>query len=190
MNNSILLLDNFDSFTYNLYHLLYSVSGVKPVVLRNDLPDPRVALQYSKIVLSPGPGLPRESGNLMEVIHQCWGKAKILGVCLGHQALALNTGGKLNQLDHVYHGVSRKGIITSRSALFEGIENHFDAGSYHSWTVDKSSLNDQWKIIAEDQAGEILAMEHHSLPITGIQFHPESVLTPLGAKMIENWLKH
>jgi anthranilate synthase component 2 len=190
MNNSILLLDNFDSFTYNLYHLLYTVSGVKPVVLRNDLPDPRVALKYSTIVLSPGPGLPEEAGNLMEVIHQCWGKTKILGVCLGHQALAIHSGGKLNQLDHVYHGVSRQGLITERSTLFEGIDKHFEAGSYHSWTVDKANLNDQWKIIAEDQAGEILAMEHQSLPVTGIQFHPESVLTPQGNKMIENWLKH
>lgn len=190
MNHSILLLDNFDSFTYNLYHLLYSVSGVKPVVLRNDLPNPKVALQYSTIVLSPGPGLPEEAGNLMEVIHQCWGKTKILGVCLGHQALALYSGSKLKQLDRVYHGVSRQGTITENSKLFEGFDKHFDAGSYHSWTVDKSSLSDQWRIIAEDQAGEILAIDHQSLPITGIQFHPESVLTPRGNKLIENWLKH
>ena len=190
MNKPILLLDNFDSFTYNLYHLLYSVSGVKPVVLRNDLPDPEVVLQYSTIVLSPGPGLPNEAGKLMEVIQHSWGKIKILGVCLGHQALALHSGGKLNQLNHVYHGVSRKGFISGNSSLFQGIDNQFDAGSYHSWTIDKSSLNDQWKITAVDQSEEILAIEHQSLPITGIQFHPESVLTPLGRLMIENWLKH
>lgn len=190
MNNPILLLDNFDSFTYNLYHLLYSVSGIKPVVIRNDLSDPKVVLEYSTIVLSPGPGLPEESGKLMEVIHQSWGKTKILGVCLGHQALAIHSGGKLKQLSQVYHGISRKGLISGDSSLFQGIDKQFDAGSYHSWTVDKNTLDHQWKIIAEDQFGEILAMEHQSLPIIGIQFHPESVLTPHGSKIIENWLKY
>lgn len=190
MHKPILLLDNFDSFTYNLYHLLYSVSGIKPVVLRNDLLDPKVVLEFSAIVLSPGPGLPEESGKLMEVIQNCWGKSKILGVCLGHQALAIHSGGKLKQLSHVYHGVSRQGFIIDKSLFFQGIETEFDAGSYHSWTVDKHTLDHQWRIIAEDQFGEILAMEHQSLPITGIQFHPESVLTPQGTRMIENWLKH
>jgi anthranilate synthase component 2 len=190
MNQPILLLDNFDSFTYNLYHLLYSVSGVKPVVMRNDLPNPQVVLQYSTVVLSPGPGLPDEAGKLMEVIDLCWGKSKILGVCLGHQALALHSGSRLKQLTNVYHGISRKGKILDHKTIFEKFGNEFDAGSYHSWTVDGASLTEDWNILSTDEHNAILAIQHRRLPITGIQFHPESVLTPQGEQIINNWLKH
>jgi anthranilate synthase component 2 len=190
MKQPILLLDNFDSFTYNLYHLLYTVSGTKPVVMRNDLPDPQVVLEFDRVVLSPGPGLPQEAGKLMDVIDLCWGKAKILGVCLGHQALALHSGAKLMQLESVHHGVSRKGIVLNSDSIFHGLENSFDAGSYHSWTVQRDTLGKSWKLLSVDAQGEILAIEHKNLPITGIQFHPESVLTPQGGLIIENWLKH
>jgi anthranilate synthase component 2 len=190
MNQPILLLDNFDSFTYNLYHLLYTVSGVKPVVMRNDLPDPKVALEFETVVLSPGPGLPQEAGKLMEVIDLCWGKTKLLGVCLGHQAIAMHSGASLEQLKYVHHGISRKGKVLNSDSIFHSIENSFDAGSYHSWTVQKDSLNDSWNILSVDTHGEILAIENKNLPITGIQFHPESVLTPQGGLIIENWLKH
>jgi anthranilate synthase component 2 len=190
MNQPILLLDNFDSFTYNLYHLLYSVSGTKPVVMRNDLPNAKVALEFETVVLSPGPGLPQEAGKLMEVVDLCWGKTKILGVCLGHQAIALHSGAQLTQLESVHHGVSRKGKVLNSDSIFKGIDDSFDAGSYHSWTVQKDSLNDSWTILSVDDQGEILAIKHKNLPITGIQFHPESVLTPQGSLIIENCLKH
>ncbi len=190
MNQPILLLDNFDSFTYNLYHLLYTVSGVKPVVMRNDLPDTKVALKFETVVLSPGPGLPQEAGKLMEVIDLCWGKTKILGVCLGHQAIALHSGASLAQLENVHHGISRKGKVLNSDSIFHSIDKNFDAGSYHSWTVQKDSLSNFWNILSIDSDGEILAIEHKDLPVTGIQFHPESVLTPQGELIIENWLKH
>lgn len=187
--SSILLLDNYDSFTYNLYHYLYSASGVKPVVMRNDLKDPQVVLEFSRVVLSPGPGLPSEANALMQVIEAAWGKLPILGVCLGHQAIAEFTGATLKQLDQVYHGVSRATKILQHNTLFKGFDAMLDAGSYHSWTVNRGSLPEQWSILAEDLHGELMAIEHKLFQIHGIQFHPESVLTPKGYQIIENWLQ-
>jgi anthranilate synthase component 2 len=190
MSQSLLLLDNYDSFTYNLFHLLYTLTGKKPVVMRNTLDDPSVVHQFDGIVLSPGPGLPSEAGRLNEVIAACFEKKPVLGVCLGHQALAEYTGATLVSLPQVYHGVARKGTVVSPCAMYEGMDAEFDAGSYHSWTVQHSNLPDTWQCTAVDAQDEVLSIAHRHLPVWGLQYHPESILTPLGAHIVGNWLKH
>lgn len=185
---SILLLDNYDSFTYNLYHQLYTLSGRKPVVLRNTLPEASVVLSFDRLVISPGPGLPEEAGRLMEVIDLAWGRMPILGVCLGHQALSLHSGGRLSQLDRVYHGISRKAVILEHKPMYEGLSGDFQAGSYHSWTVDPAFPGEGWVITAEDEQGQILSMRQQNLPIWGVQYHPESVLSNAGDVVVKAWL--
>lgn len=189
MGQRILLIDNYDSFTYNLYHALHTLNGCAPEVKRNDVLEMELLCNYDAIVLSPGPGLPHEAGMLMQAIEKCWDSMKILGVCLGHQALALHSGAKLKQLAEPYHGVARSGTILNHSTIYRNISSPFEAGSYHSWTVDTNGLPDSWQINAVDASGEILSMQHVKKPITGIQYHPESVLTPMGYAVIENWLR-
>jgi anthranilate synthase component 2 len=188
MNQRILLIDNYDSFTYNLFHALYTLNGLAPEVKRNDDLKLDQLMDYDAIVLSPGPGLPHEAGMLMQAIETCWNRSKILGVCLGHQALALHSGAKLKQLPEPYHGVSREGFISGHSDIYRNIQSPFAAGSYHSWTIDSPTLPACWNVNAVDSMGEILSMQHKSKPITGMQYHPESVLTPAGYALIENWL--
>ena len=188
MSQRILLIDNYDSFTYNLFHALHTLSGRVPEVKRNDELELDLLRGYDAIVLSPGPGLPHQAGMLMQAIETCWDTSKILGVCLGHQALAVHSGAKLKQLSEPYHGVSREGFISDYSDIYRNIQSPFEAGSYHSWTVNTHTLPDCWKVNAIDNSGEILSMQHKNKPITGIQYHPESVLTPMGYAIIENWL--
>lgn len=187
MNQRILLIDNYDSFTYNLFHALYTLNGCAPEVRRNDALELNLLQFYDAIVLSPGPGLPHEAGLLLDAIERCWNRSKILGVCLGHQALALYSGAKLMQLKEPYHGVSRKGFIKDKGGIYHTIESPFEAGSYHSWTIDKRTLPACWNVNAIDNSGEILSMQHKNKPITGIQYHPESVLTPAGLAVLRNW---
>jgi anthranilate synthase component 2 len=189
MKQRILLIDNYDSFTYNLFHALYTLNEAAPEVIRNDNLLLSALKNYDAVVLSPGPGLPHEAGKLMQAIETCWDKSKILGVCLGHQALALHSGAKLKQLPQPYHGVTREGFISGQSDIYRNIQSPFEAGSYHSWTIDSPTLPACWNVNAVDSMGEILSMQHKSKPITGIQFHPESVLTPMGYALIENWLE-
>ena len=185
----ILVFDNYDSFTYNLVHLVEKITDEKPDVFRND----KIALEdinnYDKIILSPGPGIPVEAGLLLPLIKMYAANKPILGVCLGHQAIGQAFGAKLINLDTVYHGVATKIIQTEKkSILFKGLENEFEAGRYHSWIVDESTLSDEFEITAFDENNYIMAMQHKKYDLQSVQFHPESILTPDGEVMMRNWL--
>lgn len=184
----LLVLDNYDSFTYNLVHYVEHLLNKEVVVVKNDEIDPEAVLHFDKIICSPGPGLPSEAGLLMTVLKKYATTKSILGVCLGHQAIVENFGGSIINLPEVYHGISMDCHITQSSKLFKGIPSVFKAGRYHSWTAQRHDFPEELKIIAEDDAGHIMALEHRYLNVCGVQFHPESVLTPFGKKILENWL--
>lgn len=181
------IIDNYDSFTYNLSHLVKE-AGAEVTVLRNDqfkLADLQV---FDKIILSPGPGIPSEAGLLIEVIREYAGKKPILGVCLGEQAIGEVFGGKLINLSEVFHGVQTPITITGKDSLFERLPETVNVGRYHSWVVASEGLPDCLEITAISKEGYIMALRHKTYDVHGIQFHPESVLTPDGKKMIENFL--
>jgi anthranilate synthase/aminodeoxychorismate synthase-like glutamine amidotransferase len=184
----LLLLDNYDSFTYNLYQYLLQVSGSEVVVYRNDAISVEDACRFDRIVLSPGPGLPSEAGILVPLIRAAAGKIPLLGVCLGHQAIAEAYGGKLRQLDRVLHGVVRSVKCSdSMEPLFKGIESPFDTGRYHSWVPDEQTFPADLKVIAHDENGAIMALRHQQHSVYGVQFHPESIMTPCGIQLLRNW---
>ena len=183
----IVIIANYDSFTYNLSHLVKEL-GAEVTVVRNDqfeLPDLE---QYSKIILSPGPGIPSEAGLLLDVIRTYAGKKPILGVCLGHQAIGEVFGAKLENLSDVFHGVATPCHIIADDPIFSGLERDITIGRYHSWVVSRESLPDCLEITAVSDEGQIMALRHRELNVRGIQFHPESVLTPDGRKMLQNWM--
>jgi anthranilate synthase component 2 len=184
----ILVLDNYDSFTYNLVHYLEKVSDHEVEVHRND----RISLEevnvYDKIVISPGPGLPADAGILLPLLKAYSASKDILGVCLGHQAIAEAFGGALVNLDEVYHGVSTRVKVIAEDILFKDIPGEFFIGRYHSWAVDASSLPSSLEVTAVDENGVIMAMRHRTLNVRGVQFHPESVLTEYGEQLISNWV--
>ena len=182
----IVIIDNYDSFTYNLSHLVKEL-GAEVTVLRNDQFKLEELEPYNKIVLSPGPGIPSEAGLLLDVIRTYAGKKPILGVCLGHQAIGEVFGGKLENLSEVFHGVATPCHIVADDPIFSGLERTITIGRYHSWVVSKEDFPDCLEITAEID-GQIMALRHKTLNVRGIQFHPESVLTPDGRKMIQNWL--
>lgn len=190
----ILVFDNYDSFTYNLVHLVEKITHVKVEVHRNDQIPLEKVKEYDKIILSPGPGIPEEAGLLLPLIKEYAASKSILGVCLGHQAIGQAFGGTLVNLSSVYHGVATK-IETGgtkyeiRSRLFEGLPDEIEVGRYHSWVVSKEGFPADLEITAEDENGMIMALQHKTFDVQGVQFHPESVLTPLGEQMITNWLK-
>ena len=185
----ILVIDNYDSFTYNLVHAIKKISGLQVDVFRNDQIKLEDIDQYDKIVLSPGPGLPREAGLLLDIIKTYAPGKSILGVCLGHQAIGEAFGGKLHNMNRVIHGMATRVRVTpAGSALFEGLPESFDAGRYHSWIVQEDTLPDCLEVTSYDDEGRIMSMKHKTYNLEGVQFHPESVLTPLGEKIIENWL--
>ncbi len=185
----ILVFDNYDSFTYNLVHLVEKISGEKPDVFRNDQISLDHVEKYDRIILSPGPGVPHEAGLLIPLIKRFAASKPILGVCLGHQAIGVSFGAKLINLDIVYHGVATKMIRSQNEALlFNGLGNEFNAGRYHSWIIDKDTLPDEFEITATDENDFIMAMQHKNYDLQSVQFHPESVLTPKGEIMLRNWL--
>lgn len=185
----ILILDNYDSFTYNLVHTIEKISPEKVDVFRNDEISLEDIAKYDKIVLSPGPGIPDEAGILKQLIKEYSATKSIFGVCLGMQAIAEVFGGKLINLEKVYHGVSTPmKIIKNDECIFAGINSNFEAGRYHSWVVSKENFPDCLTVTCEDLNGQIMALSHNSLDVKGVQFHPESVMTPLGEKIIYNWL--
>ena len=181
-----MIIDNYDSFTYNLSHLIKEL-GAEVTVLRNDQFKLEELEQFNKIVLSPGPGIPSEAGLLLDVIKTYAGKKPILGVCLGHQAIGEAFGGKLINLSEVFHGVATPCHIIAEDPIFSGLEQTITIGRYHSWVVSKEAFPDCLEITAEID-GQIMALRHKTLNIRGIQFHPESVLTPDGKKMLQNWM--
>ncbi|HEY6977544.1 MAG TPA: aminodeoxychorismate/anthranilate synthase component II [Chitinophagaceae bacterium] len=206
-NLRILVFDNYDSFTYNLVHLVEKILHYKVDVYRNDQIPLEKVKEYDKIILSPGPGIPVEAGLLLPLIKEYAGSKSILGVCLGHQAIGEAFGGKLINLSTVYHGVatpvrvvssglsvadnSFNSLRTTHHAsknLFEGLPGEFEAGRYHSWIVSRENFPVELKITAEDDNGYIMGLQHKTYDVQGVQFHPESVLTPMGEKIMRNWL--
>ena len=183
----IVIIDNYDSFTYNLSHLVKEL-GAEVTVVRNDQFELADLEPYSKIILSPGPGIPSEAGLLLDVIKTYAGKKPILGVCLGHQAIGESFGGKLENLSDVFHGVATPCRIIADDPIFSGIERTITIGRYHSWVVSNEGLPDCLEVTAISDEGQIMALRHRELNVRGIQFHPESVLTPDGRKMLQNWL--
>ena len=183
----IVIIDNYDSFTYNLSHLVKEL-GAEVTVLRNDQFALADLEPYSKIILSPGPGIPSEAGLLLDVIRTYAGKKPILGVCLGHQAIGEAFGAKLENLSDVFHGVATPCHVMADEPLFSGIQRDFTIGRYHSWVVSRENLPDCLEVTAESDEHQIMALRHKTLNVRGIQFHPESVLTPDGRKMLQNWL--
>lgn len=183
----IVIIDNYDSFTYNLSHLVKEL-GAEVTVYRNDQFELGDLEPFSKIILSPGPGIPSEAGLLLDVIRTYAGKKPILGVCLGHQAIGEAFGGRLENLSDVFHGVATPCHIVNEDPIFSGISKDFTVGRYHSWVVSKDGFPECLEITAESDEGQIMALLHKTMNIRGIQFHPESVLTPDGKKMLQNWL--
>jgi anthranilate synthase component 2 len=201
----ILVFDNYDSFTYNLVHLVEKIMHQKTEVYRNDqIPLEKVA-EYDKIILSPGPGIPDEAGLLLPLIKEYAATKSILGVCLGHQAIGQAFGGKLVNLSTVYHGVATPVKIVNRessigngkgsrlpapdSRLFQGLPEIIEVGRYHSWVVSDEGFPADLEITARDDNNYIMALQHKKYDIQGVQFHPESVLTPKGEQILQNWLK-
>jgi len=189
----ILIFDNYDSFTYNLVHMVERITNEKTDVYRNDKISLESISEYDKIILSPGPGLPCESGLLLPLIKKFAPSKSILGVCLGQQAIAEVFGGKLINLKNVYHGVATKVMVDEhrtkmQNDVFKDLPSELDAGRYHSWVVDNEDFPDDLEITARDENGLIMGLRHKAFDVQGVQFHPESVLTPDGEKMIRNWL--
>ena len=185
----ILLFDNYDSFTYNLVHAIKSLGYENVDVYRNDKIELSQIDQYDKIILSPGPGLPSEAGIMMEVIKEYASKKSILGVCLGHQAIAETFGAKLENIPTVFHGVQTSIKIVQEDYLFLGLPKEILAGRYHSWIVSNNDFPDKLEVTAIDEAGDIMALKHKKLDLHGVQFHPESILTPDGVQIIQNFLQ-
>lgn len=183
----IVIIDNYDSFTYNLSHLVKEL-GAEVDVVRNDQFQLSQLEQYSKIILSPGPGIPSEAGLLLDVISTYAGRKPILGVCLGHQAIGEVFGARLENLCDVFHGVATPCHILADDALFSGLDRDITVGRYHSWVVAREQLPYCLEVTAESDEGQIMALRHREMNVRGIQFHPESVLTPDGKKMLQNWM--
>lgn len=184
----IVVIDNYDSFTYNLVHLVREL-GADVDVRRNDQFELPELEPYDKIILSPGPGIPSEAGLLLDVIRTYKGRKPILGVCLGHQAIGEVFGARLENLAEVCHGVATPITLNAADPIFEGLPRRIEVGRYHSWVVSRMGFPDCLEITAESDEGQIMGLRHKEYDIHGIQFHPESVLTPDGKKIVGNWLK-
>lgn len=189
----ILVFDNYDSFTYNLVHLVEKIIPVKVEVFRNDQIALEEIKEYDKIILSPGPGIPSEAGLLLPLIKEYAKTKSILGVCLGHQAIGEAFGGKLINLDTVYHGVATSIALSQEpealSPLFKGLPDRIEVGRYHSWIVSDENFPEELEVTARDENNYIMGLQHKKYDVQGVQFHPESVLTPDGETILRNWLK-
>ncbi len=185
----IIVVDNYDSFTYNLVQMIRKIPGTMVDVVRNDMVTPGMIDSYDKIILSPGPGLPSEAGDLKKIIGDYAGKKGIFGVCLGMQAIGEVFGATLENLKTVFHGVATD-IIVSEPAdtIFRDVPARFSGGRYHSWVVSEKDLPGCLFVSSVDEEGRIMSLSHKTMNVKGVQFHPESVLTPCGAKIISNWL--
>ncbi|MDC8004425.1 aminodeoxychorismate/anthranilate synthase component II [Aureisphaera galaxeae] len=184
----VLVIDNYDSFVYNLVHYLEELD-VEVTVKRNDQFQLDEVANYDKILLSPGPGIPDEAGLLKDVIEAYAGKIPILGVCLGQQAIGEVFGGSIINLSEVFHGVATKAtLLVNDEPLFKGLDQEIEIGRYHSWVVSKEDFPAALEITSIDENGQIMSLRHRDFDIRGVQFHPESVLTPKGKQMIKNWV--
>lgn len=186
----VVIIDNYDSFTYNLVHYLEDLN-CEVTVFRNDEFDIDELKPFDKILLSPGPGVPDDAGLLKAVIQTYAPTKSILGICLGQQAIGEVFGGSIINLEKVYHGVATKiKIVAHDEILFDGLENQIEVGRYHSWVIDPNNFPELLEITSTDENEEIMSIRHKSFDVKGVQFHPESVLTPNGKKILENWLKN
>ena len=183
----IIVIDNYDSFTYNLVHYLEDLD-CDVTVKRNDDLTLDFINDFDKILISPGPGIPDEAGLTKKIIKEFFDKKSILGVCLGHQAIGEVFGGKLHNLKDVFHGVSTNiNVCVGDELIFKGIKNNFLAARYHSWVVN--TISEDLEITSRDNNKQIMSIRHKKFDVKGVQFHPESILTPFGKKIIENWVK-
>lgn len=186
----ILVLDNYDSFTYNLVQYLQELNGGKITVVRNDQIAVEAVEEYDAIILSPGPGLPSNAGIMPELLQKYASQKPIFGVCLGMQAIAEAFGRRLSNLNKVYHGIATNiEVIAPKDPLFENVDTNFEAGRYHSWVVDRAVKPDELLVLAIDKQHKIMALRHREYPTWGVQFHPESVMTPAGKQLLANFLK-
>lgn len=183
----LLVIDNYDSFTYNLVHYLEKIMGQKVEVKRNDALGLDEVEQYSHLVLSPGPGLPKDAGIMPAIIQKYASTKHILGICLGHQALAEAFGAHLYNLDEVYHGVAGKVEVNTQHYLFRNLPKKMEVGRYHSWAV--KDLPECFEVTARGERELIMGIAHKQYNLVGVQFHPESILTPNGYTMLENWVR-
>jgi anthranilate synthase component 2 len=186
----IVLIDNYDSFTYNLVQYFEEINGIDLIVMKNDAIDHNLIEECHKLVISPGPGIPSQSGSIISLIRHYSGHKPILGVCLGLQAIFESFGGKLINSDRVYHGVSSVvTVVDPDNLLFKEMSNPFVAGRYHSWVCDPANIPDELEILAWDEEREIMASRHRNHLTYGVQFHPESFLTPEGKQLIKNFVE-
>ncbi len=185
----ILVFDNYDSFTYNLVQMIEQIVGSEVDVFRND----KIALEdiekYDKIILSPGPGIPEEGGILLDVIKKYAPTKSIFGVCLGQQAIAEAFGGSLINLSEIYHGVATEATQTTDHKLFNNLPETLEVGRYHSWAVNPDDFPEELEITSVDKNGMIMSLKHKSYDVHAVQYHPESILTPDGKQILENFLK-
>ncbi len=186
---TLLILDNYDSFTYNIVHAVREL-GIEPTVVRNDKISLPEIEEYDKIIISPGPGIPSEAGILPALLKEYAGRKPIFGVCLGHQAIGECFGAKLENLEDVYHGVQTRASVTAPDYILEGMGESFPIGRYHSWIVSETDFPDCLEITSRDDEGRIMSIRHKEYDIHGVQFHPESLLTPNGIRIISNFLSH
>jgi anthranilate synthase component II len=185
----IAVIDNYDSFTYNLVHYLEDLNA-EVIVFRNDELDLEDLASFTHILLSPGPGIPDEAGLLKPIIKKYASTKKIFGVCLGLQAIGEVFGAKLHNLDKVYHGVATKVTQTNTDYIFKDLPAEIEVGRYHSWVVANENIPDALIVTSVDENNQIMSMKHNTFDVRGVQYHPESVLTPMGKKILENWLLH
>ncbi len=185
----IAVIDNYDSFTYNLVNYITTITGMEVAVFRNDEISPEKLRRYDKILISPGPGIPSEAGISMQVIREYSATKSILGICLGHQAIAEVFGGSLINLEEPWHGIRSEIRLLIPDPLFRDLPRTIEAGRYHSWVVDKNTLPGELRINSEDLSGQVMGVSHEKYDVKGLQFHPESIMTKYGYKIIENWIR-
>ena len=186
---NVLLIDNYDSFVYNLYHLIKEASPASSIAVRyNNEISVKEALYYDRIIISPGPGIPSEAGNVLDIIKGAAASVPILGICLGHQAIAQAFGAEIYCMDRPLHGIKDRARLLNHSSLFRNMPDSISIGHYHSWLVSKDSLPDSLEVTAVDEAGDIMALSHKEWNVYGVQFHPESIMTPAGINIVSNFL--
>ncbi|MBS4044445.1 MAG: aminodeoxychorismate/anthranilate synthase component II [Chitinophagaceae bacterium] len=193
LRHKILIIDNYDSFTYNLVHLVEKIINDDVIVYLNDAFELSDIEQFDKVIISPGPGLPKQAGKTLDVIKLFSSTKSVLGVCLGQQAIAVAFGAELRNLNEVYHGVAHPIFIEDLqdekvNYLFKNLPNKIEVGRYHSWVIDEHSLPNDFIVTARDCNGAIMAIEHKVFDVQAVQFHPESIMTKFGEQMLRNWL--
>lgn len=184
----LLIVDNYDSFTFNLVHIVKELAITPYRVVKNDQIPFEEMEQFDKVLFSPGPGVPSEAGDMLKLIKEYGNQKLMLGICLGHQAIAEVYGARLRNLEEVYHGIASQVKLVERDSLFQGMPDLFQVGRYHSWIVDDADFPECLKVLAGSSDGQIMALKHRDLGLYGVQFHPESVLTPNGKSIIRNFL--